>query len=319
MVVTDDGGVLRVDNGDRRRLVVDASDERVTASNSRRRWEVVGGDSGAQPWRATVVAGDFFFRLFSFSILPQHTCISSGIRASGSVVMAESSKRLTGDDDRSLEALWIAHARFHNEGINLQKTARFGIPTTERLFCADTERNQERDRRSPLPPCSSSTTTDVLPNHRRSTTQRPDVLPDQHLKARRSAEPPPEARRFAGPPPEARRSAGPPPEARRFAGPPPEARRSAGHTLDARRSAGHPPDTRHSTGHTPDSRRSTELPLDVRVLPDYQLTPELPSDVGVLSDYQVTPDLTLDYNQTVDICNLIALKDESAHCTLFKF
>ncbi|KAL0907253.1 hypothetical protein M5K25_025811 [Dendrobium thyrsiflorum] len=98
----------------------------------------------------------------------------------------------------------------------------------------DPSLKESRERsETALAPCSSSTTAGVLPNHRRTTTRRPDVLPDHHPKARRSADHHPKARRSAGPPPEgptfcrttdrrpdvlpdhrlkARRSAGPPPE-----------------------------------------------------------------------------------------------------------
>ncbi|KAL0905999.1 hypothetical protein M5K25_024458 [Dendrobium thyrsiflorum] len=141
---------------------------------------------------------------------------------------------------------------------------------------------------------------DILPDHH----QRHDVLPDHHLKARRSAGPPLDA----GVPPDhhlkARRSTGPPPEARRSVGPPPEARRSAGP----------PPE-----GPTPDTLPDIHLTLDVLpdhhqrsdVLPDHHSRPNVLSDhhqrPNILPDHHSRPDTLLDHHLRPDVLRDIHL------------
>ncbi|KAL0905896.1 hypothetical protein M5K25_024344 [Dendrobium thyrsiflorum] len=92
----------------------------------------------------------------------------------------------------------------------------------------------------------------------------PDVLPDHHLKARRSAGHPLDA---IVPPDhhlKVRHPAGPLPEARCSAGHPLDARVPTDHHLKARRSTRPPHEARHSAGPQPEARRSTRPPTEAR-------------------------------------------------------
>ncbi|KAL0908574.1 hypothetical protein M5K25_023076 [Dendrobium thyrsiflorum] len=175
----------------------------------------------------------------------------------------------------------IIHRTVHDQKIqhrpSIQTTPH--LPLISHLFTRTlSPSNQERDRRSLLPPCSSSTTVGPPPDA--------GVPPDHRLKPefhwtttlrKSSAGPPPKARHSAGQPPEARRFAGPPPEAWSSTGPPPKARSSVGPSPEARRFAEPPPD-HHPTSEfrrtTTRRRSSAGPPPDVGVPPDHHPTPE---------------------------------------------